>query len=360
MQEGGTKKARSVLIDRSKLKRLEDAFDLESELGKGTHGSAFLATERATGAKYAMKRLDYDPKHERLAMREIKALQKLRHPNIIHLCNILVDRNDKIVLQLELCQSDFGVLLKTPRMGGCSVLSSVGAAQIKGYLLQVFQGVAFMHEKDILHRDIKPENIMLTQDNVVKIIDFGLSREHVQDFRKYTRFMQTLWYRAPEMCMGFSDYTTKADMWSLGCLMGEFLYGTTMFAGNASLRDIREQDQSQLTKIYELCGTPHPPEWPVDKRQMVRETYKHPIARPFLRALLNGRNKHQRKSYLTDGALETLDRLFVLLPEKRLSAKEILELPYFKVELPRPYDAWQMIRFQGESNLNKNVSRKRK
>ena len=348
------------MVDRSKLKRLEDAFELETKLGEGTHGSAFRATERATSAKYAMKRLDYDPKHERLAMREIKALQRLRHPNIIHLCNVLVDRNDKIVLQLELCQSDFGALLKAPRMGGCSLLSSIGAAQIKGYLAQIFRGVAFMHEKGVIHRDIKPENIMLTRDNVVKIIDFGLAREHVQEFRKYTRFMQTLWYRAPEMCMGFSDYTTKADMWSLGCLMGEFIYGAAMFTGDAMLKEHREQDKSQLTKIYELCGTPQPSEWPTEKRQIVRETYKHPIPRPFLRALMTGRNKHQRKSYITDGALETLDRLFVLLPDNRLSAKDVLELPYFRVEVPRPYDPWQMTKFRDESNLSGNVSRKRK
>jgi serine/threonine protein kinase len=294
-------------------------------------------------------------------MREIRVLRKLRHPNIIHLANVLVDRDSKIVLQLELCRSDFGALLKAPRMGGCPLLSSLGVAQIKGYLAQIFCAVAFMHEKGVIHRDLKPENILLTQDNVVKITDFGLSREQVPEYHKFTRWMQTLWYRAPEMCMGFSDYTTKADVWSLGCLMGEFIYGATMFAGNAHSKEPRDHDKSQLEKIYELCGTPHPPEWPVDKRQIVRETYKHPVARPFMRALLKGRDRHQRKSYITDGALDLLDKFFVLLPEKRITAQEALEHAYFKSEYPRPYDAWQMSKFRGtESHLNANVSRKRK
>jgi len=358
---GAKKKARSLTIDRSELKRVEEAFVLSESLGEGTHGDVFRAKEKATGAQFAMKRLNYDPKHERLAMREIKVLRKLRHPNIIHLANVWQDSKGKVVLQLELCRSDFGALLKASRMGGCSLIASLGAAQLKGYLLQIFTAVAFMHENNVIHRDLKPDNILLTHDNVVKITDFGLSREHVQEYHKYTRFMQTLWYRAPEMCMGFDDYTTKADVWSLGCLLGELIYGATMFKGSANSENPRDHDRSQLEKIYELCGTPHPPDWPVDKRQVVRETYKQPIARPFMDTLMKTRDRNRRKSYITNAALDLLDHCFVLLPDKRITCADALQHAYFKSEFPRAYEPWQMCKFRGtESHLNGNVNRKRK
>jgi serine/threonine protein kinase len=74
-----------------------------------------------------------------------------------------------------------------------------------------------LHEKGILHRDIKGGNLLLTRHGVLKIADFGLARIFFpgRDMM-YTSRVVTLWYRAPELLLGMSNYTSAIDMWSVG------------------------------------------------------------------------------------------------------------------------------------------------
>lgn len=100
---------------------------------------------------------------------------------------------------------------------------------IKTMLCQILIAVEYIHAKGVTHRDLKPENILLTKDtsrNVVyaKLCDFGTTSYIVKE-KPTTPGVVTSWYRAPEICYRWKNYTQKIDMWSIGALMFEFLSG---------------------------------------------------------------------------------------------------------------------------------------
>jgi len=106
------------------------------------------------------------------------------------------------------------------------------------------------HKMKVLHRDMKAANILLTQDGVVKLADFGLSRQFTQTQHGpqplYTNRVVTLWYRPPELLLGERSYSTAIDMWGAGCILAELWTRHPIMQGDT--------EQKQLTLISTLCG----------------------------------------------------------------------------------------------------------
>jgi serine/threonine protein kinase len=89
--------------------------------------------------------------------------------------------------------------------------------EIKCLMKQLLEGMNYIHKQSILHRDIKSGNLLLTKDGVLKIADFGLGRVFFPSREyNYTNGVVTLWYRAPELLLGVSNYDSKIDLWSIG------------------------------------------------------------------------------------------------------------------------------------------------
>lgn len=348
-------------VDRKNLKHLDSYFEIENDLlGKGTHGCVMRAKEKTSGTTFALKRINAPLEDEWVAAREIKLLQKLRgHPNVIRLVETFIDRSNKLVMQLEYAQHDFGALLESRDNNRPSLFSSMGAGQVKGYIQQILRGLEYCHSCNIIHRDLKPENILLTHENVVKLGDFGLAREQVPTYTKYTGGMQTQWVRAPEMCLGFKDYTVAVDMWSAGCIIGHFIYGSVMFPGSIN-GTLKQRDASQLEKIYELCGTPNPQNWLPDQRYAVKRSFKVPIARNVTERLLRQRDRHHRQSFNTKMVVDLLDKLLVLCPKHRMTAGAALKHPYLTEEFPRPYAPHEMLRYPTSNHIGDNSAARKK
>jgi len=74
-----------------------------------------------------------------------------------------------------------------------------------------------------MHRDLKPQNILISSEGDLKIADFGLARAFNFPIRDLTKEIVTLWYRSPELLLGEDHYDLGVDMWSVGCIMAEFL-----------------------------------------------------------------------------------------------------------------------------------------
>lgn len=122
---------------------------------------------------------------------------------------------------------------------------------LKCIMKQVLKGVMYLHSNKIIHRDIKGANILINEHGIVKLADFGLARTiypgHVMN---YTIKVVTLWYRAPEILLGFKNYSDKVDIWSVGCFFYDLFCRKTMFPG--------QNEKEQLELIFETCGTPDP------------------------------------------------------------------------------------------------------
>ncbi|URE34583.1 hypothetical protein MUK42_07525 [Musa troglodytarum] len=107
----------------------------------------------------------------------------------------------------------------------------------------------------VLHRDLKPHNLLMDRKTMMlKIADLGLSRAFTIPLKKYTHEILTLWYRAPEMLLGATHYSTPVDMWSIGCIFAELVTTHALFPGDSELQ--------QLLYIFRLLGTPTEEVWP--------------------------------------------------------------------------------------------------
>ncbi|XP_041998320.1 cyclin-dependent kinase G1-like [Salvia splendens] len=112
-------------------------------------------------------------------------------------------------------------------------------------MCQILDGVRFLHDNGVMHRDLKPANILINERNRLNICDFGLSRWE-NGSGSYTPGMVTQWYRAPEILMGETNYTSAVDMWSVGCIMAELVLRKVLFPGKSEIE--------QLTLIHSSLG----------------------------------------------------------------------------------------------------------
>ncbi|CAH2241702.1 jg26999 [Pararge aegeria aegeria] len=151
--------------------RAMERYEKLAKLGEGSYGLVYKCRNRDTGEIVAVKKFvenEDDPLIRKIALREIRMLKNLKHPNLVNLIEVF-RRKRKLHLVFEYC--DHTVLHELEKYpSGCPELLS------KQIIWQTLQGVAYCHRHNCIHRDVKPENILLTSDGVVKLCDFGFAR----------------------------------------------------------------------------------------------------------------------------------------------------------------------------------------
>ncbi|MCQ2817447.1 MAG: protein kinase, partial [archaeon] len=203
--------------------KIIENFELGKQIGEGTFGKVKVATHMPTGEKVAIKILEKDKIEqddaERIS-REIKFLKELNHPNIIKIYQIIDDhRNYNIIMELANGGELFNYIVKHRRLH--EDMASI-------FYMQIIQGLSFMHQHCIVHRDIKPENLLLKEDDVLTIIDFGLSNKY-----KPGKFLRTSCgspcYAAPEMIKNRPYNGLMVDIWSSGIVLYAMVCGYLPF-----------------------------------------------------------------------------------------------------------------------------------
>jgi serine/threonine protein kinase len=116
-------------------------------------------------------------------------------------------------------------------IASCS--ESFNLKMIKKIFLQICLAVEFMHAKDYIHRDIKPENILICEDESdstykCKICDFGISKTYYR-YDSHSPLVATVYYRAPELALGYQGYDNRIDSWSIACVFYEVFCGRKLF-----------------------------------------------------------------------------------------------------------------------------------
>ncbi|KAG0421249.1 hypothetical protein HPB47_002859 [Ixodes persulcatus] len=208
---------------------LMEKYEKISKIGEGSYGVVFKCRVRDTGQLVAVKKYvetEDDPLIKKIALREIRMLKQLKHPNLVNLIEVF-RRKRKLHLVFEYCEHtvlDF--LDKHPK--------GVPDSLTKRIVYQTLQAINFCHMHNCIHRDVKPENILLTKDGVVKLCDFGFART-LSPGENYTDYVATRWYRAPELLVGDTQYGPAVDVWAVGCVAAELMRGEALWPGKSDV-----------------------------------------------------------------------------------------------------------------------------
>ncbi|KAI0420269.1 kinase-like domain-containing protein [Xylaria grammica] len=302
----------------------------ESVVGSGTYGKVFKGKHVYTKKLVALKRIRMEGERDGFpvtAMREVKLLQSLRHPNIVDLHEMMIERNECYMV-FEYLSHDLTGLLNHPTY-------KLDASQKKHLAMQLFEGLDYLHKRGVLHRDIKAANILVSSDGILKLADFGLARFYAKRHQlDYTNRVITIWYRSPELLLGETQYGAAVDIWSAACVMVEIFTRHAIFPGDGG-------EISQLEKIYNILGTPNRKEWPG-----LADTPWFELLRPSYRKPNVFADKYRER--LPAAAFNLLEDMFQYDPIKRPSAADVLEHPYFTIEQPPPRQAVELKDIKGD------------
>lgn len=288
-------------------------------VGEGTYGVVIKARHRTTGLLVAikeMKRVKGDCHAKKVATREVRLLRQLRHPNIVRLIEVIRDASEgSFHLVFEYVERTVLQCLEVTERG-------VDPQLIRRYMYQLLRCLEYCHASNVIHRDVKPENILISSEDIVKLCDFGFARlmlspDSFLSGSKYTDYVATRWYRAPELLVGKTDYNTAVDVWAVGCVFAELTTKEPLFPGKT--------DADQLSRIVACCGA-LPPE-------LVACFQRNPLcAKARLPAPSSPERRNHPYQRFRDQSPEWLAFLTSCLqvdPEKRRTCSELLASRYF-------------------------------
>ncbi|OMO78983.1 hypothetical protein COLO4_24593 [Corchorus olitorius] len=314
------------------LPRGIESYEKLDKIGQGTYSSVYKARDLKSGKLVAMKKVRFvnmDPESVRFMAREIIILRRLDHPNVMKLEALVTSKvSCSLYLVFEYMEHDLAGLAATPSI-------KFTEPQIKCYMKQLLLGLEHCHSRGVLHRDIKGSNLLIDNNGVLKIADFGLATLFQPDQKQpLTSRVVTLWYRAPELLLGASEYGVAIDLWSVGCILAELFAGKPIMPGRTEVE--------QIHKIFKLCGSPSEEYW--QKRKLPLTTSFKP-QQPYKRCVADTfRN-------FPSSALRLVDKLLAMEPEDRGSAASALRSEFFRTD-PFPCDPSTLPKYPPSKELD--------
>lgn len=214
-------------------------------VGYGSFGVVFQTHLLPSNELAAIKRVLQD---KRFKNRELQIMKLVHHRNIVDLKYYFYTNNDKNELYLNLILEFVPETLYKASHYYVSQRLSMPALEVKLYTYQMFRALNYIHLQGICHRDIKPQNLLINSESgVLKLCDFG-SAKILNPDEPNVSYICSRYYRAPELIFGSTNYTTKIDVWSAGCVMAELILGQPLFPGESGV--------DQLVEIIKILGTP--------------------------------------------------------------------------------------------------------
>lgn len=303
-----------------------------AKIGEGAFGTvlrAYLKTADANGGQIGLGHAEEEwigpfaikkvPAQTEYKSRELEILRKTSHPNVVTLEYFFTYPNNEdhnklyqhLVMESLPCNLQSEIKRYRVEKG---ILSE---AHIQIYTYQIARAMNYLHSFGICHRDIKPSNILIDPDTLLlKICDFG-SAKRLESNQPSVSYICSRYYRAPELIVGCSLYTTQIDVWGLGCVLGEMFVGRPVFQGKEPLLQLRE--------IAKLLGPP--------TKDFIYEcnpgyngpTYSHKIYTTTVPARF--------KKVFVEASPEAIDLLMKVLvyrPQDRYRPKQIMAHVFFE------------------------------
>ena len=272
------------------------------------------------------------------ALREVSLLQMLSESAfIVRLLKVEhVEEDGKAMLYLvfEYLNQDLKHFMDETGRGPANPLPK---STVQNFMYQLLLGTAHLHKHGVMHRDLKPQNLLVDKaQNVLKIADLGLGRAFSVPVKSYTHEIVTLWYRAPEVLLGGSHYSTPVDIWSVGCIFAEMARKQPLFPGDSELQ--------QLLHIFKLLGTPNETVWPGVTK--LRDWHEFPQWK--------AQDLAKIVPQLDKNGIDLLQQMLEFDPAKRIHATEALEHPYF-ADLEKTQFAKIEEQFEKENRVSVNA-----
>ena len=280
-------------------------------IGKGAYGVVCSARNVDTGEKVAIKKITnafenaIDAKR---TLREIKLLRHLHHENVIRIVDVTApvvepEFNDVYVMY-ELMDTDLHQIIRSNQ--------PLSDDHAQYFVYQLLRGLKYIHSANVLHRDLKPSNLLLNANCDLKICDFGLARTNKEQ-EYMTEYVVTRWYRAPELLLSCTEYTSAIDVWSVGCIFAELLGRKPLFPGKDYVH--------QLNLITRVIGSPEESDMGFISSEK---------ARRYIRSLPKSPRVDFGKVYpdAEPAAIDLINKMLVFNPQRRITVEEALAHPY--------------------------------
>ncbi|KAJ1565745.1 Casein kinase II subunit alpha', partial [Cladochytrium tenue] len=215
----------------------ESFFDRGPAIGRGRYSHVYECTDRRDGGSCVVK--VFKPAKSRKFKREVLVLRNLHGgPNIVELRDCYLDRENS---------EPAIVFLRCGNVNWREYYPTLTYDDVKHYMRQLFEGLAYAHSKGIIHRDLKPQNICIDPSSrQLTIIDWGLA-EFYKPLDELNLKVASRYYKPPEILLGYKLYDYSFDMWSVGCILAGMIFRKEVFFRG-------EDDVDQLRAIATVLG----------------------------------------------------------------------------------------------------------
>ena len=220
------------------------SYEISEHLGKGGMGNVFKATDTMLGRDVALKML-----HPQLTMeaqfldrfkKEARVLAQLLHPNIAVIYNFIEQGGNHFMVMEYVEGTNLDDLLKKHK--------TLPPQFVVPVFIQVLEGLKHAHRKNIFHRDIKPANIMLTPDDTVKLMDFGIAKvAGEQKMTQVNKIVGTVEFMAPELLQG-KDASAASDIYAAGVTLYELICGKLPFEADTDFNLMQAIMKDKITQ----------------------------------------------------------------------------------------------------------------
>ena len=205
-------------------------FEVGKELGKGAFGSVFIVKRKEDSNIYAMKRVkisQLNTKERENALNEVRILASLNHQNIVGYKEAFFEEESR-TLNIVMEYADDGDL--ESKIQKCiKIKAPFSESEIWSCLIQIIQGLKYLHENKVMHRDLKCANIFLLKNGTVKLGDLNVSK--IVKMGMCSTQTGTPYYASPEVWAD-KPYDYKSDIWSVGCIIYELCTLKPPFRGS--------------------------------------------------------------------------------------------------------------------------------
>ena len=303
-----------------KIKNVIDDYEIKETIGKGTFSTVKLGEDKKTKQKVAIKILNKQKikaKDELVRIkREIKILSMMDHPNIIKTYNI--SENEKFYyIIMEYCNGGelFNYIVDKEKLD---------ENEASMFFFQLINALEYIHSLGIAHRDLKPENLLLLDNKIIKIIDFGLSN-YFNGEKNLETPCGSPSYASPEIIKGEAYNGFCIDIWASGIILFAMLCGYLPFDDDEEEEENEDESKEDIINSVKK-GNNHNNK-SISENSDEEESSSSDDNEILFERILEG--KLDYPSYLSEAAIDLMKKILVVEPQKRIQIKDIKKHKFY-------------------------------